>query len=122
MSPKDDQTSLGNILVNMGAITQEQLDKIIEEQKMSPLDVLMGKLLVADGYVAEHQLAAAMEVQQGLRTASKYQRAMIMSQIAVRTSQRLVASAEMTGGKLGQILKECVQKKSNGKSRGNGAG
>jgi len=82
MLPKDDSTSIGSILVAMGAITEEQLREAIQEQHNARMEVMLGKLLVANGIISSHQLEAALQSQHDLRSGKKHKRAMAQSRIA----------------------------------------
>jgi hypothetical protein len=111
MRPKDDQTSLGNILVNMGLVSQDQLAEAVLEQQQTSIEVLMGKLLVADGVISEEQLQRALEIQQGLRSKHKYDRALAMSEVATFTHTRVVELASVAKSKVAEIRNECVAKR-----------
>lgn len=55
---------LGELLVDVGLITQEQLKKAIEIQAKS--GEKLGKVLVKEGYVSEEQILEALEFQLGI--------------------------------------------------------
>jgi hypothetical protein len=80
MSPKKDPTSIGSILVAMGVITEDQLNEVTSEQ--NSIDILLGKLLVANGLISPVQLESALMSQQGLRSNKKHLKAIAQAKIA----------------------------------------
>ena len=59
---------LGEILVNMGALSREDLDAALEKQKNTPLRI--GEILVQEGYITENVLAEALCRQLDLQPAN----------------------------------------------------
>jgi type IV pilus assembly protein PilB len=57
---------IGQIFVDLGFITDDQLELLLEEQKRRPGE-LMGKVAETLGYVTEEQLAQALAEQMGMR-------------------------------------------------------
>lgn len=86
----ESQTTIGSILVSMGAITEEQLAVAVEEQLNSSVDVLIGKILVADGAISRERLEAALLVQQELRGKDKHRRALAQAKIAEQSTGALL--------------------------------
>jgi len=115
MSPKDDRTSLGNILVDMGLITRDRLDEVVSEQQRATVEMLMGKLMIADGILSEEQLAQALEIQRGLRSKHKYERAMAMSEVASFTNSKLMELASVAKLRVETMRHECAVKRNGRK-------
>ena len=57
---------IGQIFVDLGFITEDQLELLLEEQKRRPGD-LLGKMAESQGYVTDEQLAQALAEQMGMR-------------------------------------------------------
>jgi type IV pilus assembly protein PilB len=57
---------IGQIFVDLGFITEDQLELLLEEQKRRPGD-LLGKVAESLGYVSDDQLAQALAEQMGMR-------------------------------------------------------
>src|SRR6478736_3921418 len=57
---------IGQIFVDLGFITDDQLELLLEEQKRRPGE-LLGKVAETLGYVTEEQLAQALAEQMGMR-------------------------------------------------------
>ena len=93
MLPSDDQTSIGSILVAMGALTEEQLSSAVREQRNMEEDVVLGKLLLASGVITEDQLKIALQSQSDLRSGKKHKRAMAQSVIAEHSIGAVIALA-----------------------------
>lgn len=65
----DDPTSIGNVLLRLGKITQEQLLKAVG-QKAQFDDALLGSLLKQLGFVGELDVALALKIQAEMRSGS----------------------------------------------------
>ena len=113
--PADDPTSLGNVLIDMGFLTQGDLTRALQERES--LEMLMGKLLVARGLISERQLQKALEVQGGLRHKDKYQRAMAVSVVAQESNNNVVELAAALGMKMAGVRASCAKKRGNGSHR-----
>lgn len=88
VGPRDDPTSLGNILLEWEIITEDQLDKALKEQEELRGDDLLGKLLIANGFVSEEEIQIAMSAQASMRESKKTKRAMAVADIAIERSRR----------------------------------
>ncbi len=66
-STKSKQKQLGDALLEIGAITQDQLDAALEEQKRSGR--LLGNILFENGAVNDETIARALSKQQGMEYA-----------------------------------------------------
>lgn len=64
MVEKNDQRKLGQILVERGIITKEQLNEVLEEQKLTGR--LLGEVLAIRGVATEEQIAQSLSEQLGL--------------------------------------------------------
>lgn len=87
MIPMKDSTTLGTILLHMGAITQEQLDTAAAEHKKLPRDAILGKLLVAKGFCTEEQYKIAIAAQKSIRSEDKAHSALAVADISIRRSR-----------------------------------
>ena len=94
IDPKDDPTSIGSILVSMGVISVGQLHRAVEEKANASQDVLLGRLLVAAGFISNEQLDVALNAQTGLRSKKPVVRAKAQAYIAVTSSATVVKMAE----------------------------
>jgi hypothetical protein len=88
MRSTEDPTSIGAILLNMGAVTEEQLEETIEEQQRLREDALLGRLLVARGYCTQDQFDIAMAAQKSMRDGGKASRALAVADISLARSRR----------------------------------
>lgn len=128
MNPADDPTSIGAILMNMGAVTQEQIEEVIEEQRRLREDALLGRLLVAKGYCSQEQFDIAMTAQTSMRNGNKERRALAVADISlartrrnsvIATRQRIVEKGQacikhFTGGDLIAITPALLAKTVDG--------
>jgi len=88
LKPKDDQTSLGNILLEWGLITKEQLTKALQEQETLRGDDLLGRLLVAGGACTAEDIDMAMSAQASMRATGKTKRALAVADLALERHRR----------------------------------
>ncbi len=51
---------MGQMLINSGALTEEQLAEALEEQKLSKKHLLLGEMLVELGYCTEEQVMESL--------------------------------------------------------------
>jgi type IV pilus assembly protein PilB len=61
---------LGQVLLNRGIITQEQIDVVLDKQKTQGHSRLLGELLVELGFCSDNQIAAALAEAYGVPYAS----------------------------------------------------
>jgi hypothetical protein len=108
MNPANDVTSIGAILMSMGAVTKEQVDEVIEEQRRLREDALLGRLLVAKGYCTQEQFDIAMAAQQSMRDGDKDRRALAVADISIARSRR--HSMVATRRRIIEKGQECVKK------------
>jgi len=66
LSPENDPTSIGNILVDMGVITQEKLQKLGDEFR-AQREEMFGQFLVRNAGISQDQLELALIKQKQLR-------------------------------------------------------
>ena len=83
MSAKDDPTSLGLVLVEMGVITEDQLREAVERQENSTLEQLLGAVLVHEGFCKKEDIEAAISAQESMRRGKKVQHAMAVADLAI---------------------------------------
>jgi hypothetical protein len=93
MSPKDDPTSIGAILIAMSAVTPQQLEQALEEKDRASIDVLVGKIMVANGFCTIEQLEVALSAQSGLRSKKSSDRAIAAVDLAHRSHDAVVSMA-----------------------------
>jgi len=62
----EEQSDIGNVLLQMNAVTEEQLEAAFKRQARGR-SALLGALLVADGVIDEAELARALELQRKMR-------------------------------------------------------
>lgn len=65
--PVDDFSSFGNVLVNMGLLTKEDLFGLLSIQQQSK-EIKIGELAIRYGFITEQQLKDAVELQNKIRT------------------------------------------------------
>ncbi len=85
-----DDSSVGQILLAMGAVTKERLLAAINEHKAASADRHLGALLIASGIVSHRQLNMALEAQTGLRSSSKRTQAHAKASIARESMENVV--------------------------------
>jgi len=82
-----DTTSLGAILVSMGAISPAQLDEAVEAQERSSLDMLIGNQLVVMQLCDLSQIEDALTKQARMRE-NGHSKALTVADIAVERRKR----------------------------------
>ena len=87
-------SAIGEILVQMGAVTSEQLDDMVELQERSSIEVMLGKLLVAHRFITEEQLEVALNAQEGLRSKKVAKQAMAQMRIIQQSGESAVGVAQ----------------------------
>lgn len=85
---KDDPTSLGNVLLALEIITQEQLDHALQEQETLRGDDLLGRLLIASGACTEDEVTMAVSAQESMRAKGKANCAMAVADLALERRRR----------------------------------
>jgi hypothetical protein len=81
LDPKD-ETNIGNILIKMGAISEDELSDAVEMQERSSIEVMLGKLLIANEICTREQISMALAAQKGLRSGDKPEAALAIADIA----------------------------------------
>jgi len=117
VDPKDDPTSIGNILLSMGVVTREQLIAIREEQAMEE-DRRMGMMLVRKGWCTEEQLDVALAAQKTMRTKGKVGQALALADIAIAQKRSPAAAQrrERIIVKAAQAVEVCALRAKNGRA------
>jgi hypothetical protein len=87
-SPAKNPTSLGSILIEWELITEEQLGRALEEQRILRGDDLLGRLLIASGACTEEEIDAAISAQASMRAAGKCKSAMAVADLALERRRR----------------------------------
>jgi hypothetical protein len=104
--PKIDPTSLGSILLKMGAISEEELLCAVEEQRKITADVLLGKLLIAHGFCTEDQVEVAVRAQLGMRSDNRADMAMGLADIAAARKKQIGGTMIRVLGKVRGITSQ----------------
>lgn len=86
--PKEDPTSLGNILLEWEVISAQQLDDALKQQETLRGDDLLGRLLIASGACSEEEVTTAMSAQASMRAAGKHKCAMAVADLALERRRR----------------------------------
>ena len=88
----DSPSNLGNILIGMNAITEEDLQAVLLKQAVMTRtaleNLLLGKLLVDGGYISDEQLFEAIDRQRQLRSKNKFQKSMAIADHAIKRHRR----------------------------------
>jgi hypothetical protein len=71
MSPKEDETSLGSVLLELGLIKQEDLDRAVNYQQNSSMEQMLGAVLVLLGACSKEEIEYALSAQKGMRESKK---------------------------------------------------
>lgn len=111
-NPQDDASSIGNILLSMGVISEAQLwDVLVEQQKLRE-DQLLGKLLVASGIVSVAQLEQAMTMQKAMRSKKPAEAALANADVAIARHRRnsVIAMRERIERKSHAIVRETTRR------------
>lgn len=69
VSPEEDDSSVGNLLLRMGAITPSMLSRAILVQSQLG-DIFLGRVLIELGMIGERELKRALELQDRMRASS----------------------------------------------------
>lgn len=83
MSERDEDTSLGRLLVEMGAISEGQLREAVERQENSTLEQLLGAVLVHMGFCSKDEVESALSAQKSMRSGKKARHAMAVADLAI---------------------------------------
>jgi len=105
----DDTTSLGYILVAMGLVTPGQLAAVLEEQEKVSLELLIGKLMVANHMISTDQLDKALKIQEKLRSKNKSVRAKTQANIAQTGSANVIQLASRLRETVFELKKATTQ-------------
>lgn len=71
MTPKDDETSLGAILLELDIITPQQLQAALDRQANSTIEQLLGMILVHDGACTKEEVELALSAQKSMRNGNR---------------------------------------------------
>ncbi len=81
-----EDTLLGKIAVSNGLVAEEQLERALEEQRLTDYHVRLGELLVARGYMDQEQLAATLRTQKRMQESARLQRPTIEAPAAAKAA------------------------------------
>ena len=84
----DNQTTIGSILLAMGAITDEELLRAMDDQEKLREDALLGKILVANGSCTSQQLEIAIAAQETMRSGDASEQALAIADLAISRKRR----------------------------------
>lgn len=102
-SRNDDPNSIGNILIDMGAIEKAQLSRVLELQKRNTADVMIGTVLIEEDIITARQLQIALQAQRSLRAEDKVERAMAKLAVAQQSSDNVIDLASSLRRKTEQV-------------------
>lgn len=107
MNPKDDPTSLGAILLELGLVTDEQLEEVVAQQRQMREETMLGVLLVHNGILTQTELDIALSAQRGMREENRTNQAMAVADIALGRHRRqtLIDRRERIAEKGAQIVR-----------------
>lgn len=88
MNPQEDPTSLGAVLLELGLVTREQLNAVVEQQRHMREETMLGVLLVHNGILTQTELDTALSAQRGMREANKTDQALAVANIAIGRHRR----------------------------------
>jgi hypothetical protein len=71
MNPRDDDTSIGAILLQLGILTPEQLEIALEKQHNSTFEERLGMVLVHIGFCSAEDVDLALSAQRSVRSAKE---------------------------------------------------
>jgi len=98
-------STIGEILVQMKVVTEEQLGQVLELQERLSPEEMLGQLMVARGLIDPGQLEVALNAQKGLRSRSKHLRALAMASLAETSGAKVLTMA----GKIDVASQECLR-------------
>jgi hypothetical protein len=93
LPPEEDPTSIGNILVSMGLLTEEKLAELVEDFKASK-EELLGQFIVRRTELTEHQIEVAWLRQKRLRGKTNEAVVVRLMEISRTTNERIVNGAD----------------------------
>jgi hypothetical protein len=94
--PVEDTTSIGHILVKMGACDLPQVAKAAADQAAATEEQRIGTYLIAAGIITAEALEAALLYQENLRSGSRHKQAIAESKIAQHQASGVIAFAHQT--------------------------
>ena len=96
VTPEEDPTSLGNLLVDKAIVTSEELVDLIKEFRTGHIETLLGQFLVKKGLLTEEQLDLILVQQKKLRNGAYPEHYMTMElmDIADRTQGNILKEVE----------------------------
>jgi len=97
------RSTLGEVLVKMGAITKKQLCNAVDEQEKSSLDSRLSNLLVANGTCTKEQIEIAQAARIGLSSGFKHEQAIAISDIASYRKRQVNKRREVAIDKANKI-------------------
>jgi hypothetical protein len=93
MDPADDPTSIGNILINLGVVTEQQLRAAVADKHRTAPDELLGLFMVGREIINREHLEKALKTQQQLRSNGKTARALAQADVASACIGKAVGTA-----------------------------
>jgi hypothetical protein len=91
--PSEDPTSLGAILLAMGALVKEDLQRAVSIQREASSEELLGHILVSRGFCDPDQIRIALHAQSGMRKSTKKDQALAVADLAERLRTRTIAES-----------------------------
>lgn len=103
----NERTSLGAILMEMGAIEKEKLADAIEMQRLIREEARLGKLLIENGFCSKAAVDMALEKQQKLRESDHAHGAIEVADVVIkkRRSKSIVQQQTRLMKKAEQVVR-----------------
>lgn len=94
LPPEKDPSSIGNILVSMGLIKQEELEKLVIEFKKTE-DQLLGEFLIKKSIITTENVELALIKQRAMRNERQTHAAVINAyELSEKVNQKLISTAD----------------------------
>jgi hypothetical protein len=87
MAIRDEPTTIGELLLAMGAVTEAQLDLAINDRN-AQTSRRLGEILVEYGFCTDKEVHRALEAQEQMRKGGTSEHAMVYAQLALERQRR----------------------------------
>lgn len=91
--PEEDPASIGNILVEMGLLTEDELARLVSDFNASK-DRRLGEYIVRHTRITEHHIKLALAKQQRMRGKTNEATVVSLMEIAQTTHERVMNGAD----------------------------
>jgi hypothetical protein len=94
LTPEEDLTSIGNILIEMGLISKEKLIELVKEFQVSK-EELLGEFIVRHTHITEEHIEIALVRQRAMRNGhTTHAAVMDACTVASKVNERIVNTTE----------------------------